>query len=185
MNKKPTLSLDQQLAQLPRAIAPARDLWPGIEACLKHDAAIRERHLRGADARSTHRRRNFALGLAAGLAAIAIALIATLHPRGLIAPLAVQADGGAPRSPAFLRTRNALEQTYSADLQRLPRQTQARLVKDLEIIRNARADIRSALAASPQDPLLNELLADTWQQEMDFYANVSSTTDSARVRWPL
>jgi Tfp pilus assembly protein PilF len=58
-------------------------------------------------------------------------------------------------------------------------------LQDLEIIRNARADIRSALDANPQDPLLHELLADTWQQEMDFYTNVSSTTDSARRRWPL
>jgi len=137
------------------------------------------------------RRRHFALGLAAGLAAMALALLAAFHPRAVLAPRAVSAriaqtpESAGPRDAAFVRTQAALERSFKTDLQRLPPQTQTRVLQDLEIIRNARADIRSALDANPQDPLLHELLADTWQQEMDFYANVSSTTDSARMRWPL
>ncbi|MGA2708693.1 MAG: hypothetical protein ACLQJ0_14450 [Steroidobacteraceae bacterium] len=178
MSEKPSLSLDARLAQLPRDMAPERDLWPEIEVRLTHGAR-------------NQRRRHFALGLAAGLAAMALALLAAFHPRAVLAPRAVSAriaqtpESAGPRDAAFVRTQAALERSFKTDLQRLPPQTQTRVLQDLEIIRNARADIRSALDANPQDPLLHELLADTWQQEMDFYANVSSTTDSARMRWPL
>ena len=58
MSEKPSLSLDARLAQLPRDMAPERDLWPEIEVRLTHGAR-------------NQRRRHFALGLAAGLAAMA------------------------------------------------------------------------------------------------------------------
>jgi hypothetical protein len=176
MSEQPNTSLDERLARLSREIAPARDLWPGIEARLP---------------RSMRQQRRVALAVAAGLVATAFALFAVFHPR---APLgadtaslrAAQAfDPTGPRGAAFVRTRAALERSFAADLQRLPSRTRSRLLQDLEIIRNARADIRSALDSNPQDPMLNEMLADTWQQEMDFYATVSSTPDSARMRAPL
>ena len=62
MSEKPSLSLDARLAQLPRDMAPERDLWPEIEVRLTHGAR-------------NQRRRHFALGLAAGLAAMALALL--------------------------------------------------------------------------------------------------------------
>ena len=176
MSEQPKSSLDERLARLPREIAPARDLWPAIEARLQ---------------RSARRQRQFALAIAAGLATTALALFAAFQPRTLQEPdgaarrLAQSFDSEGPRGAAFMRTRAALEQSFASDLQKLPPKTRARLLQDLEIIRSARADIRSALDSSPQDPMLNELLADTWQQEMDFYANVSSTPDPARMRWPL
>jgi len=175
MSEQPDLSLDERLARLGRDIAPARDLWPGIE----------ERVLRSA------RQRRVALALAAGLVATAFALFAAFHPHAARGPdsaslrFAQPLDSAAPRGAAFMRTRAALEQAFASDLQRLPPKTRARVLQDLDTIRNARADIRGALDSNPQDPMLNELLADTWQQEMDFYANVSSTSDSARMRWPM
>lgn len=174
MNDRPDLSLDERLARLAREIAPARDLWPGIEERLQRSA----------------RRRRLAVALAAGFAATAFALFAAFHvhaplgPDGA-SPRFTQQDSAGPRGAAFMRTRAALEQSFASDLQRLPPKTRARVLQDLETIRNARADIRGALDANPQDPMLNELLADTWQQEMDFYANVSSTPDLARMRWPM
>jgi hypothetical protein len=174
MSEKPNLSLDARLARLPREMAPQRDLWPEIEVRLARGAG-------------NQRRRHFALGLAA----MTLALLAAFHSRAVLGPRADSARiaqtpaSAGPRDAAFVRTQAALEQSFKLDLHRLPPQTQTRVLQDLEIIRNARADIRSALDANPQDPLLHELLADTWQQEMDFYTNVSSTTDSARRRWPL
>jgi len=176
MSEEPNLSLDERLARLAREIAPARDLWPGIEARL----------LRGG-----RRQRRIALAIAATLATTALALFAAFHPPAGHGPdsasrrLARAFDSEGPRGAAFMRTRAALEQSFASDLQRLPPKTRARLLQDLEIIRGAREDIRRALDSNPQDPMLNDLLADTWQQEMDFYANVSSTPDPARMRWPL
>lgn len=175
MSEQPDMSLDERLARLAREIAPARDLWPGIEDRLL---------------RSTRRRR-VSLALAAGLVATAFALFAAFHTHEPLGPdsaslrLGQPPESAGPRGAAFMRTRAALEQSFASDLQRLPPKTRARVLQDLETIRNARADIRGALDANPQDPMLNELLADTWQQEMDFYANVSSTPDLARMRWPM
>lgn len=175
MSEPADLSLDERLARLARDIAPARDLWPGIE----------QRVLRSA------RRRRVALALAAGLVATAFALFAAFHPHAPLGPdsaslrFARPLDSAGPGGAAFMRTRAALEHSFASDLQRLPPKARARVLQDLEIIRNARDEIRGALDSNPQDPMLNELLAETWQQEMDFYANVSSTPDSARMRWPM
>jgi hypothetical protein len=89
------------------------------------------------------------------------------------------------QDPGSARTRAALEQSFRSEVAHLPKATQARLWQDLDLIRGARADIRRALDTDPQSPLLRDLLADTWQQELDFYATVTTTTDAARMRWPL
>jgi len=54
----------------------------------------------------------------------------------------------------------------------LPPDTRLQIGHDLDVIRSARADIRRALASDPSNPLLNELLATTWQQEMDLWRNL-------------
>ena len=176
MNERPAgnepgqSNLDVRLARLPREIPPPRDLWPAIEA-----------------ATTGPRRRNWRLGvgLAAGIAMLAISVIVAVRPgvpgRAAAAIPALMSDQDA----ASLRTRAALAQSFQAELAHLPKATQARLWQDLDVIRGARSDIRRALDANPQSPLLRELLADTWQQELDFYANVATTTDPVRMRWPL
>ena len=170
MNESDRSNLDLRLARLPREIPPPRDLWPAIEA-----------------ATTGHGRRDWRLGmgLAAGIAVLAISVLVALRPKtpdpatASIPALMMDQDA------ASLRTRAALAQSFEAELAHLPKATQARLWQDLDQIRGARADIRRALDANPQSPLLRELLADTWQQELDFYANVATTTDPVRMRWPL
>jgi hypothetical protein len=173
MNEPSTMTdsnLDLRLTRLPREIQPARDLWPAIEA------ATSGRHRR--DWR-------LGLGLAAGIAVLAISVFVALRPQAPLPATAAIPALMSDRDPASLRTRAALAQSFQAELAHLPKATQARLWQDLDLIRSARADIRRALDANPQSPLLRDLLADTWQQELDFYANVATTTDPVRMRWPL
>jgi hypothetical protein len=190
----PSGALERRLGRLPQELAPARDLWPEIEARL--------------DGRRTRWR--IGLGLAAGIAAVAILGVIGLQlsqraPREVTtlahaststntAEHAIP-DGRtntdpyaatrAAREAAYLRTQAAVEQSYEQELAHLPKATQVRLRQDLAIIRNARADIRRALDAAPENPLLQQLFADTWQQEMDFYSSIASTNNPAGVRWPM
>jgi hypothetical protein len=175
-------ALDVRLARLPRELTPARDLWPGIEARLRGPA-----------------RGRLGLGLAAGIAVLALLGLVLLQlsrtaPRNLsaagspAAAASARAADAAPRAArdaAYVRTEAAVEQSFEQELARLPKPTQIRLRQDLEIIRSARADIRRALDAAPENPLLQQLFADTWQQEMDFYTTVASTNNPAGARWPM
>jgi hypothetical protein len=192
----PRDALELRLGRLPQELPPARDLWPEIAARLDGGRA----------------RWRIGLGLAAGLAALAIAGVIGLTlsrpaPRDVTAhasPGAGPSAGTGPsagsdsraltattaadraaRDAAYLRTQAAVEQSFEQELAHLPKATQVRLRQDLTIIRNARADIRRALDAAPENPLLQQLFADTWQQEMDFYSSIASTNNPAGVRWPM
>jgi hypothetical protein len=175
-------SLQARLARLPREIPPERDLWAGIDARL------------GGRRPAWH----LGLGIAAGLAILVLSLIVSLKPRApttvLTSSIPVSASAAVPhakkptdavRAASYERTQETLVRSFQSELARLPKPTQARLLADLDVIRKARADIRAALTANPDSPLLQALLADTWQQEMDFYADVSSTPDAAGMHWPL
>jgi hypothetical protein len=193
MNQEPD-SLQIRLARLASEIPPERDLWAAIEARLG----------------GRRPRWHFGLGIAAGLAILALSLIVSFEPHRptptpaptLTAHLPSGASAGSPqpasnrpadaagtghaaRAASYEHTRETLERDFQSELARLPNATRARLRDDLDVIRKARGDIRTALAANPDSPLLQALLADTWQQEMDFYADVSSTPDAAGMRWPL
>jgi len=175
----PRGALEQRLGRLPRELPPDRDLWPEIAARL--------------DGRRARWRPG--LGLAAGIAALAIVGVMALTlsrtaPRDVTAQTgsgtsAPDSAARAARDAAYLRTQAAVEQSFEQELTHLPKATQARLRQDLEIIRNARADIRRALDAAPENPLLQQLFADTWQQEMDFYSSIATTNNPAGVRWPM
>jgi len=169
----PDEHLDRQLARLPRAVPPARDLWPAI------DAATRPQGRRGL-------RMPLAASVVVALAAAGLAW----HRLRVAAPddgLAARAGGprGAlsavsfepPQSPAYRAARAALEQTFEERLGLLAPATRARIEADLETIRKANADIRAALAADPASPVLQRLLESTWQQEIDLYRSVARSTD--------
>jgi len=168
----PQESLDAQLARLPRALPPARDLWPAIEA------ATRPRRLWQWPTR-----------LAAGLLVAAISAALTWNVvrqqpgTGPSGPLAAErgaltaASFQPPEDPAYRATRAALEKTFRERLSLLAPKTRARIEADLETIRKANADIRAALEQDPASPVLQRLLESTWQQEIDLYRSVASSTE--------
>jgi hypothetical protein len=83
---------------------------------------------------------------------------------------------------SYLRARAQLEQSYRAKLDQLAPGTRIQVERDLEVIRNAREDIRRALASDPGSPLLNELMTTTWQQEIDLYRDVAGSSTVATRR---
>jgi hypothetical protein len=174
----PHESLQQQLARLPRALPPARELWPAIEAAIR-PAPVRQ----------------WPVQLAAGLllATVSAALIFGLVRRPAT-PLPTAAPDVAgrgaltaasylpPRDRAYRAARAALQRTFRERLMLLAPKTRARIEADLDTIQRATADIRAALQQDPASPLLQRLLASTWQQEFDLYRSVANSTDPVYQR---
>jgi hypothetical protein len=169
-------SLDEQLARLPRALPPARDLWPAIEAATRPRRSLR-----------------WPVRLAAGLliAAVSAALTWNLvRQQPLAGPFAQPEARGAlvaasfqpPQDQAYRAAHAALEKTFRERLSLLAPRTRARIEADLETIRKANADIRAALQQDPASPVLQRLLESTWQQEIDLYRSVARSTDTLSRR---
>jgi hypothetical protein len=167
-------NLDSELARLPREMSLPRDLWPAIEASLPV-APARARSWR------------MPLALAAGLGITVTAGLIGWHAARLQAPAAgpvLAGEFAEPAGPRFASMRGALEHTYQQRLALLAPATRGRIEQDLATIRAANADLRRALAAYPQSPVLNRLLASTWQQEFDLYSTVVRTTEPIAARKP-
>ncbi|HLQ13185.1 MAG TPA: hypothetical protein VK130_08050 [Steroidobacteraceae bacterium] len=190
MNSDNFGSLDDALARLPRALGPARDLWPAIAQAIDPGAA------RARPGPALVRWPRWPVALAASLALAS--LVAALSWSVLRQPPAsarLAQDGAAsapanqttvsfesPRTAAFVSARAALETTYKERVAMLAPATRARVQADLEIIRKANADIRDALSRDPASPLLQQLLLSIWQQEIELYTDVSQATEPMLTR---
>ena len=172
----PRRGLDEALAGLPRSVEPARDLWPAIEAQLEPRAG------RGS--------RAWLWAAAAGVLLFvgSSRLTATLLQRE---PARVARQPEAPGGPAYATAafgpgqalgpgydaaRRELLSALSARIDRLPPDARRKLEKNLAEIRRASAEINAALALSPGDPLLEELLINTYQDELAVLASVNQLT---------
>lgn len=189
-------SLDEELAKLSRDVSPQRDLWPGV--------------VRGI-VRTPRSPPRFAsapwMAYAASAAALCVAAAlvwVTMHGRPPIsasgpATAANSAAGGSsaagtapaaglnssfgePNDPHYLAARAELERTFNQRLTQLDPTTRAKIEADLAAIRKARDDIRKALAAEPDSPVLEQLLASALHDELDLYDDVVRTTQPTSAR---
>ena len=169
----PLRGVDEALADLPKSLEPARDLWPAIEAQLEPRAA------RGS--------RAWLWAAAAGVLLVvgSSLLTATLLQRepARVAGQPATQEGpayataafgpGQALGPGYDAARRDLLGTLSARIDRLPPDARRQLEKNLAVIRRASAEINAALALSPGDPLLEELLINTYQDELAVLASVN------------
>lgn len=185
-------------ADLPPALAPRRDLWPGIAqaiAGLPQDAAVDPAAPRPAQGsapggdgvtaggavaaagaanllpwRGGRRSRawHYGLGLAATVACLAIGAWigrATLPAPGPVADPALQAAVFAPDA-RFARERQALLVQAGLGLARLAPQERRKVEASLATLRQAIVDIRRALGEDPGNLLLQEMLVNSYQDEI-------------------
>ena len=189
-------SLDEELAKLSRDVPPQRDLWPGVVRGI-----VREP--RSAPPRFASAPWMAYAATTAGLC-VAAALIwmmmygrlqpsasgrgAAANPAGGASPAAVTgpaagaAGFGEPSDPNYLAARAELERTFNQRLTQLDPATRAKIEADLASIRKARDDIRKALAAQPDSPVLEQLLASALHDELDLYDEVVRTTQPTSAR---
>lgn len=173
-------------AELPREIAPPRDLWPAIVARL--DAS---------DRRAPSRRLGWPAALAAGFL---VASVSALLTWGLMREPAPVTDevlaGGAPAAAIMpidygsnselgatdLAARDELLGRFRERLDQLSPQTREAVVTNLAIIQRAADEIDAALAQDPASGLLNELLLGAYKQELQLYSKVVTSGDGSTRR---
>jgi hypothetical protein len=180
-----------RLAELPRSIEPGRDLWPNIEARLRETQTTAPA---GAGAQPIpprlHRARLSWLAAAAMVASVAVGVwigrsllpgvpraaevgIANNSPPGFAAATdATALDAAYVSDPRYQRQRAALLRSLPARLAALPPPARAKVLASLAAIRKAKEDLESALGKDPGNALLQELLVDTYQDEMRVLSDV-------------
>jgi len=168
--------LDAALEALPRGVEPEHDLWPSIEAQLEpRGRRVGRRWFWPAAA---------AVLLVVGSSLFTAALLRRDEPlvarqQSADAPVsyaAVAFGPGHTLDPTYAAAREELASTLSARIDRLPPDARRKLERNLAELRRASAEINAALELSPGDPLLEELLLSTYQEELAVLASVNQLT---------
>jgi hypothetical protein len=181
------------LRDLPRDIAPPRDLWKGIEAQLaaeprgsighESDAAGGRATVdTGRVGRWGRTRRLQIIALAAMLATLAVGIWigrAVMPSAGKPAGTGTGLSASVPTAgqPEALRAaymldsrytaqRAALVQSLEAKLDALPPESRTKVLSSLQTIQDSVRDLQAALGRDPTNALLQELLVNTYQDEM-------------------
>jgi hypothetical protein len=163
-----------------RDVEPERDLWPAIEARV---ASRRGRVLRG-PWRGAAR---VALAAAAALV-VTVTLLLVRQPGSpaVGSGAEVIGSGSAARAPlalaseralvdgGLLHVRQDLLRSISERRGRLDPETQAMVDRNLRIIDRALGEIYQALETDPDNHVLEQLLADTYQHEAEFLKQIST-----------
>jgi hypothetical protein len=165
--------LDRLIANLPKEVAPPGNLWPRVAARL-----------------SGKPRQGTPMALAAAIAVAAAGLAslftwAVLEGRSVprvIQTVAATTSFEEPRDPKYVLARNAVEKTFRERLALLEPATRAKIESSLAVIQRAHEDIRRALAADPQSPVLEQLWESTGLDEFDLYDSVVQATQPAMTR---
>ena len=186
-----------RLGELRRDIPPPNDGWPALEARLREsgrpqsdpDAPQTER------AQPTRYRRPQlmrVMSLAAVLAAVLVGvsidrwILSPAHPipPGVALPHVGNAGSGNMTvayitDPRYLREREALLRTLNARLAKLPPPTRQKVIQSLATIHQSMQQIQQALGREPGNALLQELLIDTYQDEMQVLSTVQEASGGA------
>ncbi len=163
------------LRDLPLDIAPGRDLWPQIEASLAATStkprpvspprAMRVEHLAVA---------------AALVAAVAVGIFIGrgMLPGGrevnrtpVVSP-SQMLPAGFINDPRYLRERTRLIESLNARLAALPPPSRQKVLQSLATIHQSMQEIQAALGREPGNALLQEMLVDTYQDEMQVLTTV-------------
>jgi hypothetical protein len=189
----PGPSLDRALGRLPLDLPPARDLWPTIAEQLAPVSVDRAR---------APGRRAWAWQAAAAIALVAVSSLVTAAlvrqqpgPRVAQAPSAGLVSGDLQVVPTAFGPTHSLSPEYqaahrqlSALLQqrigRMPHSARQKLELNLAELRRAASEINAALAEQPGDPLLEELLLNTYQEELSVLAAANQLTAAGAVGSP-
>ena len=175
------------LRELPRAIEPGRDLWPQIEAQISGRGATAS----AAQAPVSTRRgqstplRWLAAAAMVGTLAVGVWIGRSVLPGAGPPPLAqtVQpAAGTLPvawvSDPRYQRQHEELMRSLGAQLAGLPPASRAKVLKSLTAIQQAKQELESALGKDPGNALLQELLVNTYQDEMRVLTDVREASNA-------
>jgi hypothetical protein len=82
--------------------------------------------------------------------------------------------------PKYRRQREALVKSLEAQLAALPPDSRAKVIASLATIHKSMQDLQSALGRDPSNALLQELLVNTYQDEMRVLTAVHEASDAGK-----
>ena len=190
MSERQPDALEARLASLARDVEPTRDLWPGIAAAIAEPAKTGVADGHGLGSRFQIGR-TWAIAASLLLMTVSSALTYAVMQRSMrTEALRVQQATVQQMQPVlavmptsfgeqtelggeYARARAGLEAQFAVALQGLPPAERARLERSLTDLRRAANELSSMLAEHPSDPLLQELLLSTYQNELGLLARVN------------
>ena len=191
----PAPSKVRRVSDLPREIPPPHDGWPALEARLRASGMSQPDTGVEPDGRAPARRWRPRVMQIATLAAVLAAVVVgitidrwILAPGKPTSPIAAvpgsgRADRGIPVSyvtdPRYLHERAELLRTLDARLAKLPPPTRKKVLQSLATIHQSMRDIQQALGREPGNALLQELLIDTYQNEMQVLSTVQQASSGS------
>ncbi len=174
-------------AELPKDVAPSRDLWPGIAA-----------RLAGAQAAPAKPAFRWPLALAAALAVAAVSALLTWSlvrdPQTAGPEVIAQAPAAAgefvpvsygPNSGLTekeLAARDELFAQFRGAFESLRPETRDAIVKNMAVMQAAADEIDAALAKDPASGMLKGMLVGTYKQELQLYSTVVTSRDGLMRR---
>ncbi len=194
------------LRELPQSVEPPRDLWSGIEARIAAErrAAGATVGGRGSTSQRVPSRPSW-FAIAAVTAALAVGMwvgrsllpstshtTTTLGGPGTSAHIStgkgIAAGTGATdvlqaayvTDPKYRKQREALAKSLEAQLTALPPETRAKVIASLATIHKSMQDLQAALGRDPSNALLQELLVNTYQDEMRVLTAVHEASDAGK-----
>ena len=178
------------LRDLPRDIAPPRDLWPGIEARIAQEP-------RGAGRTRRPWRANtlrilaaaaviaaLAVGIWIGRAVVPVPGNPAAPGGGLVTSNVSTAEPGAWQAAyimdsRYTRQRAQLVKGLEARIAALPPESRAKVISSLKTINDSKRDLEAELGKDPSNALLQELLVNTYQDEMRVLTAVHEAAGAA------
>lgn len=177
------------LRDLPQAIEPEQDLWPQIEAQIADRGGARRAPVAsGAARRGTAAPRAYLAAAAmVGCVAVGVWIGRSMLPGAGPAPLAqaTRPVSGTVQTawvsdPRYQRAHEELMRSLGAQLAALPPASRAKVVASLATIHQAKQELESALGQDPGNALLQELLVNTYQDEMRVLTDVREASDAGK-----
>jgi hypothetical protein len=160
-------------------ISPQEDLWPGIEAAITRPRVSRWTP-RFAQAAAVV----LLIGASSGLTWLTTKdqiQVIEVVPAGLIFEQA-SFGGRYALGVGYQEAHRDLEAQLEVELQRLSPEAREEVEISLAMIRGAIGQINEALAEEPDNPLLQELLLQTYREELAFMQRVGGLTQHVMSR---
>lgn len=166
-------------SRLATEIAPERDLWPGIA-----EGIARRRRSRWMPVFAQAAAVVLLIGASSGLTFLAMKdgqqPAQVITPDLLFEPTAF--SSGYALGPEYLEARNDVAAQLDEELARLAPEVRADVEKNLQLIRNAIAEINTALEEEPTNVLLQQLLLSAYQDELAVMHQVGGLTNRVLSR---
>ncbi|HEY1284259.1 MAG TPA: hypothetical protein VGE96_07240 [Steroidobacteraceae bacterium] len=174
----------RSLRELAQPVQPPRDLWPAISAGMRQSApaagpAKRSSQLRWMAVAATVLA--LAVGIWIGRTVMPNAVAPATQTPGVGNPSPNVLAAGFVTDPRYLKDRAQLVRGLEARLKTLPPETQQKVAASLATIRKSKTELEAALGRDPANALLQELLVNTYQDEMRVLTSVHEAGDGQEI----